>query len=261
MSGKNYRNVISYLNDLPNDDQLSKIRNLSKEELDNIASDNVAIWPFVYNGTICTIAITMRIVKPGEQLGYAYEDRYWKIAPEKRAVFNINGDIIGHFESPDRINMIPSFKPSADLISERCTLSNITPLVPILKKPSLDEFDYQSSFKANVNYSLDIFLSYFRDNVVLSEFLKNAKEKFNTPPSVPTAYNVIHGIFNKLPEDEAFKVLKPLRSEIIFHMTRYNSCKAKPQARVGEPRVIRSALGGASVDSISKRKPGLKGTS
>ena len=103
IDAKDYGNVFRLLQDLPSAEELQQIKDLSQDQLQRLAVENVQTAGIFYQGYPIMYFKTILPIEPGDQLGFSYRGGYWNNWVNKRKLFDKNANIIGHFLTEDTV--------------------------------------------------------------------------------------------------------------------------------------------------------------
>lgn len=153
-------NFTRFIQDAPTERELSKVRNLTRVQFENVATANLFAMSATHYGFPITYFVTVREIQPGEELTFSYEwsDQKWE-RKGGRAVRDINGNIIGRFKTPEKILLNDSFVASEDKKAPRSDPHAFAPYYLALSNPKVDTFNNQLSFINNVNHCFEVFLA------------------------------------------------------------------------------------------------------
>lgn len=188
----------------------------------NIMVANLILFAGVYCGCPVTFIAAFRPINPGDPVGFSFENGKSK---QTRLVYDRQGAVIGKFD-PERNTRI--------ILQPGLTLNKTKHMIPIpteeekrvarelndVPNRPTESFDYETTFVANVNFALNVFMRRFAPNSVERIFLERTHHQFNPEGKVTTEqrYLVLRERWNELFSLEGLKVFK---DEIIGYMATY----------------------------------------
>lgn len=225
VDAERYGNRARFFQDLPSEEELARVTNLSPLALSNIATENICIVPTVYYGCPISALVTNRLVHPGEHLGYSYGGDDWK--NKKRCVFNKKGEPIGYFKNPRTIVLHLDYTPTKDMAVDRPDWKKTQPILEdLVTAPVVDEFNYSERFNKHIAWVLKVHLDYFCPNSPQNRSIASLQ---NRCTACDGNSDKVFLVLNNYLKSEEFKSLNEslihLKKELILHMHHYNHCK------------------------------------
>jgi hypothetical protein len=98
-----YGNLTRLFQDLPSQEEIDAVENLSTEMYNQIALENIKVLPALYHGFPVMYFVTTREINPSEQIGFSYRGEYWKDIIDRRRIFNKSGRLLGRFSSENKL--------------------------------------------------------------------------------------------------------------------------------------------------------------
>lgn len=230
LNALHHGNIIRFIQDLPNiENDLEGDKTVSTLALDNVVTENLGRMSCTHKGFPINYVITLREIQPGEQLGFPYEADYWQRKNFDRALFDIDGNIIGHLKKDGTITWRDSFKPSLEKKAPRVEFEKVMPIVrPILANTNLDQFDYRLRFVADVKACLKAFVARSTTDDEGKKTLSTLDTTFDQAVTTDDKFMVLH----KQLKSGVGVPSSAIKQELIFHMQVYNQGKSNSMEKL-----------------------------
>lgn len=243
-----YGNICRFMQDLPAEEELEEVENISEKQKNKIATCNVAQMIGTCYGFPIVYLVTAREIRPGEQLGspYSWSWEHWN---KRRTVCDKNGEILGNFLDGKTISITGS---QITTVEDAPRVDDELARKALAFTPSFDEFNFQKRFKENVNHCLGQYLTRFKLDSLCGRYILKLKDAFNNAVSSGDKFKILSQLLKETQEAEIANNLSLMRKELIFQMKLYNCGKKIYLKKQAEQQRLKKSVTASSTSASSE---------